>query len=82
MNNRNIESGIRKMIEDDLREHNKLLQEIIVDLKASKELLIDDYKHLKNVVNVMKQQNHKKEEKIVRFQRVLDKEGINLNSYE
>ena len=30
----------------------------------------------------MKQQNHKKDEKIVRLQRVLDKEGINLNSYE
>ena len=55
---------------------------MIQDLKLSKELLIDDYKHIKQVINVIKQQNHKKDEKVRELQRVIDKENININSYK
>ncbi len=70
------------LIIENLKENITLLRDMIQDLKLSKELLIDDYKHIKQVINVIKQQNHKKDEKVRELQRVIDKENININSYK
>ena len=66
------------LIIENLKENITLLRDMIQDLKLSKELLIDDYKHIKQVINVIKQQNHKKDEKVRELQRVIDKENINI----